>query len=94
MKRKRFSSEFKAKVALEAIREQKTTAELASAYAVHPTQIGNWKKQALQGLAGLFADSAGRAAQDHEAEKSQLYEQIGKLQMELQWLKKKSTLLS
>ena len=94
MNRKRFSSEFKAKVAVEAIRGQKTTAELASVYAVHPTQIGNWKKQALQGLPGLFADSAGRAVLDQEAQTSRLYEQIGKLQMELEWLKKKSSLLS
>lgn len=91
MDRKRFSKEFKAKVALEAIRGHKTSAELASEYGVHPTQIGSWKKQALQGIPGLFSGKGEQQAIDHETEKSQLYEQIGKLQMELHWLKKKSS---
>ena len=91
MNRKRFSKEFKANVALEAIRGHKTVAELASEYGVHPTQIGSWKKQALQALPEVFSGQGERQPIDHEAEKSQLYEQIGKLQMELQWLKKKSS---
>ena len=90
MKRKRFSNEFKAKVAVAAIRGHKTTAELASAYEVHPTQIGGWKKQALAALPGVFSGQDVRHALDHERETSRLYEQIGKLQMELEWLKKKS----
>ena len=89
MNRKRFSKEFKANVALEAIRGHKTVAELASEYGVHPTQIGSWKKQALQALPEVFSGQGERQPIDHEAEKSQLYEQIGKLQMELEWLKKK-----
>jgi len=91
MNRKRFSKEFKAKVALEAIRGHKTSAELASEHEVHPTQIGSWKKQALQAMPGLFSGKGEQQAIDHEAEKSPLYEQIGKLQMELHWLKKKSS---
>ncbi|MCB1713840.1 MAG: transposase [Candidatus Competibacteraceae bacterium] len=88
MNRKRFSNEFKSKVALEAIRGHKTTAELASEYSVHPTQIGSWKKHALEALPGLFSGKAERQVVDHEAEKSRLYEQIGKLQIELEWIKK------
>jgi transposase-like protein len=91
MNRKRFSKELKAKVALEAIRGHKTSAELASEYGVHPTQIGSWKKQALQAMPEVLSGKGEQQAIDHEAEKSQLYEQIGKLQMELQWLKKKSS---
>jgi len=91
MNRKRFNKEFKAKVALEAIRGHKTTAELASESGVHPTQIGSWKKQVLQALPGVFSGQGEQQVIAHEAEKSQLYEQIGKLQMELQWLKKKSS---
>lgn len=90
MNRKRFSNELKAKVALAAIKGEKTAAELASDYEVHPTQIANWKKQALQAMPEVFSSKASRQVVDHEAEKSQLYEQIGKLQMELQWLKKKT----
>ena len=90
MKRKRFSNEFKAKVALAAIRGHKTTAELASAYEVHPTQIGGWKKQALLALPGVFSGQETQHAKHQAQETSRLYEQIGKLQMELEWLKKKS----
>lgn len=89
-KRRRFSAQFKAKVAVEAVREQKTIAQLASHYQVHPNQIGEWKKQLLQGAEELFAGRRDRAAQDHEALTAQLYEQIGKLKVELDWLKKKS----
>ena len=90
MNRKRFSREFKAKVALEAIRGEKTLAELASSYEVHPTQIGSWKKQALKMIPEAFSSPSDKPHQDYEKEKSQLYEQIGKLQMELEWLKKKA----
>jgi transposase-like protein len=89
MQRKRFSSEFKAKVALDAIRGEKTIAELAAEYGVHPTQIRNWKARVLQELPALFAGRTDQQGAGHEAEKSRLYEQIGKLQMELEWLKKK-----
>jgi putative transposase len=88
--RKQYSAEFKAKVALEAIRGQKTINELASEYSVHPTQIGLWKKDALEGLASLFETQRGPAAAKAQAElTARLYQQIGQLQVELDWLKKK-----
>jgi len=87
-KRRTFSGVFKAKVALAAIRGDKTTAELASEFGVHGNQVSAWKKQLLQGAPGLFADGRNREA-DGVAEE-ELYEQIGRLKMELEWLKKKS----
>ena len=89
MKKRRFSAEFKARVAREALKERKTIAELAGEYEVHPNQISQWKKQLLDGLPGLFSK---RSEQDHEREerlKDRLYRQIGQLQVELDWLKKK-----
>ena len=89
MKRRRFSAEFKARVAREALKERKTIAELAAEYEVHPNQISQWKKQLLDGLPGLFSK---RSEQDHEREerlKDRLYRRIGQLQVELDWLKKK-----
>lgn len=85
--RRRFSGSFKAKVALEAIREQKTTAQLSSQYGCHPSQIAKWKKDALEGLPHLFdARSNDRVEEQVVAE---LYEHIGRLKMELEWFKKK-----
>lgn len=81
MAKKHFSSAFKAKVALDAIKEEKTVAELSSQHGVHTTQINNWKKQAQEGLVALFETARERkenAAQ--EAKQEQLYQQIGKLQ--------------
>jgi putative transposase len=89
-KRKRYSSAFKAKVAVEAIRGVKTTAELASEHQVHPTLISQWKRQALENLASLFEGGGTRAAPDVEAVTAPLYEQIGRLKVELDWLKKKA----
>ena len=89
-KRKVHKPEFKAKVALEAIRGMKTSSELASRFQVHPTQISTWKKQALEGLPESFRQSR-RAKQVSEQElTAPLYEEIGRLKMELDWLKKKS----
>ena len=94
--RKRHSAEFKAKIALEAIREQKTSGQIASEYEVHPTQVSQWKKDALEHLSGAF--QSGRAPRDpaaaEEALKEKLYSQIGQLKVELDWLKKKSAQLS
>lgn len=87
--RRRHSSEFKAKVALEAMKGQKTLNELASEYGVHAVQIAQWKKQALEGMPALFDGSATRTGQADEALLAQLYQQIGQLKVELDWLRKK-----
>lgn len=88
MGRKKYSKEFKAQVALDAIKGQKTVAELASEYGVHPNQVGTWKKQLLSSAADAFSRSKDREAENHEAERDRLYQQIGKLQVEVDWLKK------
>jgi transposase-like protein len=90
--RKRYPPSFKAKVALEAIREQKTSAELATLYQVHPGQIRNWKRVVLKGLVDLFSDRRKGEEQDNEKLISELYRQIGQLKVDLDWLKKKSGL--
>ena len=92
--RKRHTPEFKAKVALEALREQKTANQIASEYEVHSTQISQWKKQALEHLRAAFT-SGGVAAvtREDDALKEKLYSQIGQLKVENDWLKKKSELL-
>jgi transposase len=89
-KRNTYSAPFKAQVALAAVKGDKTVNELASSHQVHPTLIHGWKKQLLGGVEDIFAQQAKTASADHEAEKAQLYEQIGRLQMELSWVKKKS----
>lgn len=88
--RRRFSAEFKFKVALEAAKGTKTINELASEYDVHPNQIGQWKKELLEGGADLFARPTARQQRQQEAQQAELYEQIGRLKMELEWLKKKA----
>ena len=92
--RKIYSAEFKVKIALEAIKGQRTINEIASHYGVHPNQVMQWKKQAMEGLPDVFSTRRERAAQDEEALKAQLYQQIGQLKVELDWLKKKVGLLS
>ena len=91
-KRKRHSSKFKARVALEAIKGEKTIAELSGQYGVHPTQIHKWKKQALESLPDIFSDKAEKAARNNDELQGELYKQIGQLKVELDWLKKKSGL--
>ena len=90
--RRQFSGEFKAKVALEAIKGQHTVREIASRYSVHPNVVTQWKRQALQDLPAVFGDGRARRDKDGEQEKAELYEQIGRLKMELEWLKRKSGL--
>jgi transposase-like protein len=87
--RRRHSSEFKAKVALEALKGQKTLNELASEYGVHPVQIAQWKRQAQEGLAGVFESPKSRHERVDEALIEQLYQEIGQLKVELDWLRKK-----
>jgi transposase-like protein len=92
-KRKQYSAQFKFRVALEAAKESKTISELASEYGVHPTMVRNWKKQLLGTGAEVFQNGAKRPAQEGVAE-TELYEQIGRLKMELEWLKKKAEPIS
>lgn len=89
MQRKRHSAEVKAKVALEAIKGQKTVNEIASEYGVHPTQITQWKKQVLEELPQIFSSRRAKGEQAEEALKATLYQEIGQLKVELDWLKKK-----
>ena len=88
-KRRNHSAAFKAKVALAAAKGDKTIAELASEYQVHPNQVTQWKKQLLESLPEIF--SRRRRNEQHEQEElmAQLYQQIGQLKVELDWLKKK-----
>lgn len=88
--RTRYPSEFKARVALEAIKGEKTASQLASEYGVHPTQIGQWKKQLMTELPGIFSGRRHQNEQDHEELTAQLYQQIGQFKVELDWLKKKA----
>lgn len=88
--RKIHSSPFKAKIALESLKEGETTNQLASRYEVHPTQVYQWRKVVVDGAESLFGD-VGRPAKCSEESGTipELYEQIGRLKMELEWLKKK-----
>ena len=89
-KRRKFMPEFKAKVALEAIKGQKTVNEIASEHGIHPNQVSTWKQELLQGLESLFRQPNSKDQREYEALQSELYEQIGRLNMELEWLKKKA----
>lgn len=91
--RKKLDAAFKAKVALEVVRGEKTTSQIASEYGVHPNQIGQWKKRLLEELPSLFSDRRKREEKEGVAETDELYRQIGQLKVELDWLKKKSQLL-
>jgi putative transposase len=88
-KRRKHSDEFKAKVALEAVKEVRTLSELSSHFGVHPTVIAHWKRLLVQGAAGVFSGGEGGNAKSEEELTAPLYEQIGRLQMEVDWLKKK-----
>ena len=92
-KRRTFSEDFKAKVALAAIRGEGTVAELATRFGVHPNQVASWKKQAVDGLKEVFSDGRSQRTKESEDLQSRLFQQIGQLQFELDWLKKKSRLI-
>lgn len=89
-KRKRYSASFKAKVALEAIRGEATVAELVSKHGVHQTLINTWKRQAIEGMAGVFSNKAEAAAADREGELEKLHAKIGQLVVERDFLAKAS----
>ncbi len=89
-KRRKHSGQFKFKVALAAAKGDKTINEIASEYNLHTTQISNWKKQLMTEGSVVFNSSTARQLQEQEARETELYEQIGRLKIELEWLKKKS----
>ena len=92
--RKRYSVELKTKVALEAMKGQKTANEIATEYGVHPTQIAQWKKQALDGLPNVFSTRASEQQKSEEELINTLYQQIGQLKVELDFLKKRAGLIN
>jgi len=91
-KRSRPSADFKAKVALAAVKEVKTVSELASQFGVHPTQIHQWKRQLVERAEEIFRtpSSQARRKEDEETLQAKLYEEIGRLKVELEWVKKKA----
>ena len=88
--KKRHSAAFKARVALEAAKQTRTLAELSGTFQVHCVQISKWKKQLLDGIESLFRDGRHHDHDESQAIQAELYEQIGRLKMEVEWLKKKS----
>lgn len=91
-KKKQYTNQLKAKVVLEALKGDKTVAELASIYEVHPSQISKWKSHAERALPEVFSNNKEKDAKEVEQNQDQLYQQIGKQKVELDWLKKKSGL--
>ena len=85
-KRRRFTADFKAEVALEALRGDKTIQEIATRYKVHPNQASTWKRQAMDGLGAVFSNGADKARVDHEAEIHDLHAKIGQLTVERDFL--------
>lgn len=92
--RKRYSAEFKARVALEVVKAHRSLSELSSEYEVHPNQLLQWKRQLLENLPSLFSDKRHKAEKEQEANEAELYQQIGQLKVELDWMKKKVGLFS
>ena len=92
MQRKVFSAEFKVKVALDALAGRQTVNEIAGTYEVHPHQVATWKREAQAGLKTLFERQRGRRRVEDGTDREALYGQIGRLQVQVEWLKKKSGL--
>jgi transposase len=88
--RRKFNAQFKAKVALEALKGLNTLNELAQKYEIHPNQISLWKKELEDGATELFGRKRGPQTEEKHDDNAKLYEKIGQLQVELDWLKKKS----
>ena len=89
-KRRRIEAALKAKAALAAVRGDRTTGELAGQFGVHPTQIGQWKRQLLDGAMELFSGDQRRKVENQDVLIAELYEQIGRLKVDLEFLKKKA----
>jgi len=87
--RKRYDSRIKAQVALEALKNQRTIAQIASEYGVHPNLVTQWKQRLLNELPDIFNNKREKNKQDNSALQDELYRQIGQLKVELDWLKKK-----
>ena len=92
--RKKYDAALKAKIALEAVKGDKTIREISSEYGVHSSQIMKWKEQLLEELPSIFSDKRAKTEKEREDLEAELYRQIGQLKVELEWLKKKSILLS
>ena len=88
-KRRSHTAEFKAKVGLEAVRGVKTVSEIAQAYSVHPQLVGQWKKEILESAGALFESKRGPKPAEDKSDEDRLYGEIGRLKMEVDWLKKK-----
>jgi len=93
MKRRKFSMEFKAKVALDAIKGQRTANELAQEFGIHVNQINLWKKQLLESAPKVFSRGKDHEAERLNQERDRLYRKVGQLQVEVDWLKKKTGIL-
>lgn len=93
-KRKQHSAQFKFKVAMEAVKGNQTRNQIASRHGIHPNQVSVWKKKLLTEGTQLFGRRAAREAVAQASREADLYEQIGRLKMELEWLKKKATQVS
>ena len=89
-KRKSYDKNFKAKIALEALKGERTIAEIASEHGIHPNQITQWKQQLLEGLPEIFERKKSKGTKSEDGrERDELYRQIGKMKIEIDWLKKK-----
>lgn len=91
--RRRHNAAFKAKVALEAVKGERTIAQIASEFGIHPNIVRKWRKQLLEMLPDLFSDRRKKVEDDRDELETELYRQIGQLKVELDWLKKKFQLL-
>jgi transposase-like protein len=89
-RRKRYGAQFKFQVALNAAKGTKTINELATEHSLHPNQISQWKRQLLEAGPSIFSSAEARERRQQEASEAELFEQIGRLKMELEWLKKKA----
>jgi len=88
--RRQYTSQFKFRVALEALKETQSISEIGSQYEIHPTQVKQWKRQLREGGASVFENGQSSQKRQQESIETELYEQIGRLKMELEWLKKKA----